>query len=133
MVILDLLSAPPYISDAVRQQLDALNDEMDAAKASLYERAQLFANIYLTPTQARRWYLYFRLGSIKAVAAAEKVSTTAVSKSLIGNSPHEKSKTRMRSPVEKMKDIVGADPEIQTQLQKIREISSKINYLLESV
>jgi hypothetical protein len=129
--LLHTLPAATTVSDQTRQALDDLQDNLDRAQAKLYDRCQLFANIYLTPVQARRWFLFFRLGTIKAVAASEKVSTTAVSKSLIGNSPNEKSTTRMRSPIEKMAGIVQADPEIQAQLAAIREIRNMINNLME--
>lgn len=129
--LLHLLPATQALADVAREELDALQDALEVAQLRLYDRCQLFANIYLTPVQARRWFLFFRLGSIKAVAASEKVSTTAVSKSLIGNSPNEKSATRMRSPVEKMSGIVNGDPEIQAQLARIREIRNRINEIME--
>jgi len=113
------------------EELDELYDSLDTAREELYDRMLLYTGMYLTPVQARRWFLYFKLGSIKDVAKEEGVSTAAVSKSLIGNSPNEKSKTRMRSPVEKLSEIVHADVKIQLLLATIRGLSLAINDILE--
>jgi len=113
------------------EELDELYDRLDTAREELYDRMLLYTGMYLTPVQARRWFLYFKLGSIKDVAKEEGVSTAAVSKSLIGNSPNEKSKTRMRSPVEKLSEIVHADVKIQLLLATIRGLSLAINDILE--
>jgi hypothetical protein len=113
------------------EELDELYDRLDSAREELYDRMLLYTGMYLTPVQARRWFLYFKLGSIKDVAKEEGVSTAAVSKSLIGNSPNEKSKTRMRSPVEKLSEIVHADVKIQLLLATIRGLSLAINDILE--
>lgn len=112
-------------------ELDQLYEELDETREQLYDRMLLYTGMYLTPVQARRWFLYFKLGSIKEVADEEGVSTAAVSKSLIGNSPNEKSKTRMKSPVEKLSEIVHADVTIQLLLAQIRGLSLSINDIIQ--
>lgn len=113
------------------EELDLLYELLDDARAELYDRVLLFSSIYLTPVQQRRWFLFFKLGSIKLVAREEGVSTAAVSKSLLGTNANEKSKTRMKSPVAKLEAIVEADVKIQSLLQKIRGISAQINDIME--
>jgi hypothetical protein len=112
-------------------ELDELYEQLDTAREQLYDRMLLYTGMYLTPVQSRRWFLYFKLGSIKEVAREEGVSTAAVSKSLIGSSPNEKSKTRMRSPVAKLSEIVHADVKIQLLLAQIRGLSLAINDIIE--
>ena len=121
------------IPESKVEELDLLYDLLDDAQQQLYDRVMLFSSIYLTPVQQRRWFLYFKLGSIKLVAKEEGVSTAAVSKSLIGNSPNEKSKTRMRSPVDKLQSIIQADIKIQDLITKIRGLSNQINDIMEDV
>ena len=121
------------IPESKVEELDLLYDLLDDAQQQLYDRVMLFSSIYLTPVQQRRWFLYFKLGSIKLVAKEEGVSTAAVSKSLIGNSPNEKSKTRMRSPVDKLQGIIQADIKIQDLITKIRGLSNQINDIMEDV
>ena len=128
-----LLADRDNLNPSQIEQLDLLYELLDDARSELYDRMVLYSSIYLTPTQQRRWFLYFKLGSIKLVAREEGVSTAAVSKSLIGNSPNEKSKTRMRSPIEKLESIVEADVKIQQLLQKIRGLSVQINDILEDI
>jgi hypothetical protein len=123
--------ADKALTDAEQTELDELNETIDALKSKLYDRVQLYAGVYLTPTQCRRWYLYFLTGSIKAVAETEGVSTAAVSKSLIGTRPNESSTSRIKSPVDKLQDIVKTDVEIQNLLIKIRAASNNINELLK--
>jgi hypothetical protein len=113
------------------EELDALYEQLDLARDELYDRMLLYTGMYLTPVQARRWFLYFKLGSIKEVAKEEGVSTAAVSKSLIGTNANEKSKTRMRSPVDKLSEIVHADVKIQLLLATIRGLSVAINEIIE--
>lgn len=113
------------------EELDALYEQLDLARDELYDRMLLYTGMYLTPVQARRWFLYFKLGSIKEVAKEEGVSTAAVSKSLIGTNANEKSKTRMRSPVDKLSEIVHADVKIQLLLASIRGLSVAINEIIE--
>lgn len=120
-------------SDEKIAELDLLYELLDDAQQQLYDRVLLFASLYLTAVQQRRWFLYFKLGSIKLVAKEEGVSTAAVSKSLIGNSPNEKSKTRMKSPVEKLENIIQADCKIQELVTKIRGLSNQINELMEDI
>jgi hypothetical protein len=121
------------IPESKVEELDLLYELLDDAQQQLYDRVLLFSSIYLTPVQQRRWFLYFKLGSIKLVAKEEGVSTAAVSKSLIGNSPNEKSKTRMRSPVDKLQNIIQADIKIQELINKIRGLSNQINDIMENV
>jgi len=121
------------IPASVAEELDLLYELLDDAQHQLYDRVLLYSSIYLTPTQQRRWFLYFKLGSIKLVAKEEGVSTAAVSKSLIGNSPNEKSKTRMKSPVEKLEGIIQADIKIQDLISKIRGLSNQINDIMEDL
>jgi hypothetical protein len=121
------------IPESKVEELDLLYELLDDAQQQLYDRVLLFSSIYLTPVQQRRWFLYFKLGSIKLVAKEEGVSTAAVSKSLIGNSPNEKSKTRMRSPVDKLQNIIQADIKIQELINKIRGLSNQINDIMEDV
>lgn len=121
------------IPESKVEELDLLYELLDDAQQQLYDRVMLFSSIYLTPVQQRRWFLYFKLGSIKLVAKEEGVSTAAVSKSLIGNSPNEKSKTRMRSPVDKLQNIIQADIKIQELITKIRGLSNQINDIMEDV
>jgi C-terminal processing protease CtpA/Prc len=120
------------LSEPDAEQLDLLYELMDDAREQLYDRILLYSSIYLTPTQQRRWFLYFKLGSVKLVAKEEGVSTAAVSKSLIGNSPNEKSKTRMKSPIAKLEGIIEADIKIQDILAKIRGLSNQINEIMEN-
>jgi len=121
------------IPESKVEELDLLYELLDDAQQQLYDRVMLFSSIYLTPVQQRRWFLYFKLGSIKLVAKEEGVSTAAVSKSLIGNSPNEKSKTRMRSPVDKLQNIIQADIKIQELITKIRGLSNQINDIMEDI
>jgi len=121
------------VPESVCEELDLLYELLDDAQHQLYDRVLLYSSIYLTPTQQRRWFLYFKLGSIKLVAKEEGVSTAAVSKSLIGNSPNEKSKTRMKSPVEKLEGIIQADIKIQDLISKIRGLSNQINDIMEDL
>jgi hypothetical protein len=123
--------ADKALSQDERLQLEELEDMIEAAKADLYGRMRLYIDVYLTPTQARRWYLYFTTGSIRNVAEAEGVSTAAVSKSLIGTRPNESSGSRIKSPVAKLQKIVLADVEVQSLLLRIRTASDAINEIKE--
>ena len=121
------------IPESKVEELDLLYELLEDVQQRLYDRVILYAGIYLTPVQQRRWFLYFKLGSIKLVAKEEGVSTAAVSKSLIGNSPNEKSKTRMKSPIQKLENIIQADVEIQELITKIRGLSNQINDIMEDI
>lgn len=127
----NIVATTENLSPSQIEDLDLLYELLDDARSELYDRMLLYSSIYLTPTQQRRWFLFFKLGSIKLVAKEEGVSTAAVSKSLLGTSPNETSKTRMKSPVAKLEAIVEADVKIQSLLQKIRGLSNQINEILE--
>ncbi len=126
-----LLPAEKQLSEDEAAQLDLLYELLDDARNELHERMVLYSSIYLTPTQQRRWFLYFKLGTIKLVAQEEGVSTAAISKSLLGTRDNERSKTRIRSPIDKLESIVHADVKIQFLLNKIKNLSVMINDITE--
>ena len=113
-------------------ELDQLWEELDDVKSELYDRILLYTSIYLTPTQNKRWFLYFKLGSIKDVAIAEGVSTAAVHKSLLGTRKNESSRSKIKSPLEKISGIIHADYKIQDCLARIKELRCEINEIIES-
>jgi hypothetical protein len=123
--------ADKALTESEQIELEELEETIELAKEDLYGRIKLYVDMYLTPTQARRWYLYFNTGSIRSVAEAEGVSTAAVSKSLIGTRPNESSTSRIKSPVDKLQKIVLADVEIQSLLLRIRTASNAINEIKE--
>jgi len=123
--------ADKALTESEQIELEELEETIELAKTDLYGRIKLYVDMYLTPTQARRWYLYFNTGSIRSVAEAEGVSTAAVSKSLIGTRPNESSTSRIKSPVDKLQKIVLADVEIQSLLLRIRTASDAINEIKE--
>jgi len=130
----DFLLAQIPSEQLTDRQLEALNpllERMDELKEKLFDRTLLYADLYLTETQKRRWFLYFKLGSIKAVADEEGVSTAAVHKSLLGTRENEKSRSSIKSPVEKMSEIIQADTYIQEKLAEIKDVRNEINDIIE--
>lgn len=113
------------------ERLDPLLEDLDEAKKIIYDRILLYSEIYLTPTQKRRWFLFFSLGSIKDVADEESVSTTAIHKSLFGTRDNEKSRSKIKSPIEKIKYVVDSDIQIQEQLLVIQALHQQINEIKE--
>lgn len=123
--------ASETLSDRQIAEIDPLLEDLDEAKKIIYDRVLLYSDIYLTPTQKRRWFLFFSLGSIKDVAADEGVSTAAIHKSLFGTRDNEKSRSKIKSPIEKIKYIVDSDIQIQEQLLVIKETYRKIQDIKE--
>lgn len=123
--------ADKVLSQEEQEQLEEQEDVILQLQKKLYDRVSLYAGVYLTPTQCRRWYLFFMTGSIKAVAESESVSTAAVSKSLLGTRKNESSGSRIKSPVVKLATIVKSDVEVQSLLQRIRTASNIINEINE--
>lgn len=119
------------LTESQLYQLDPLWEELDDIKDKLYDRILLFTSIYLTPVQSRRWFLFFKLGSIKAVAETEGVSTAAVHKSLLGTRDNESSRSKIKSPIEKIEGVIQSDPLIQSCLEDIKKINEKINDIIE--
>lgn len=123
--------ADKVLSQEEQAQIEEQEDVIEQLQKKLYDRVSLYAGVYLTPTQCRRWYLFFMSGSIKHVAEIENVSTAAVSKSLLGTRKNESSGSRIKSPVTKLATIVKSDVEIQNLLQRIRNASNIINEIKE--
>jgi hypothetical protein len=120
----------PSITQA--ELLQPLLEDLDDVQTELAARVFLFCELYLTPTQYRRWMSYFTLGSIKEVAAAEGVSATAIAKSINGTRPGESSASRLKSPVVKLREIIYADLVVQELLAKIAAIQVQINDIAQN-
>jgi len=107
--------------------LDSLYEELDELQASLGAKVHLYCELYLTPTQYRRWIKYFTMGDIKKVAIDEGVTPTAIAKSIKGTRPNESSASRLKSPIAKIQEIINADVEVISILAEIRRIQGDIN------
>jgi len=119
------------LSDRQLELLDPLLEKLEIIQKEIFDKTLLYTDLYLTPTQKRRWFLYFKLGTIKAVAEEEGVSTAAVHKSLLGTRDNESSRCSIKSPVDKIGEIIQSDAIIQEKLLEIKSIRNEINNIIE--
>lgn len=119
------------LSDRQLELVDPLWERLEIIQKEIFDKTLLYTDLYLTPTQKRRWFLYFKLETIKDVAKEEGVSTAAVHKSLLGTRDNESSRCSIKSPVEKISEIIKTDAIIQEKLLEIQNIRNEINSIVE--